>query len=588
MRRNPFTVAILVAVVLGSALPAVAVAAGIRATVNTTETTIQDPIVLSVTVEGAQRVEPTLPELADFRVMPRGSSSEVQIVNGRMSSSVTYTYLLVPLGTGTFTIGPATVVIDGQTFSSRPFQVKVVEAAAQPSDSDYLFVRASISNPEPYVGEQVLYTWRFYRRVQVANARLESMDFAGLVAEDLGDVREYTTTVNGLEYMVSEIRKALFAQEGGEVTLPPTRLSCEVAVRPSRRRRSVFDDFFARVQTQTKSLSTAPIELHVRELPEPPTGFSGLVGDFQLTSSISKRELQVGESATLELTLQGTGNVFLMGEPALPELADFKAYPDKPTSSVDRSAAGLEGRKTFRTALVPLRPGSLTVPAVELTYFDPKAAEFRRAATEDLVLDVRPSEGKEELMLTESVAPTTGKVAVKILADDILPIYRQLDAVDPQLPSGVAAVLWQAGFVLPPFAFLALVVVRRRQARYSADAGLRRREGALRRATTRVKRLRSLEGRSSELAQEGSRILREFIGDKLNSEGSALTPAETAALLERRSVSEERLVEVRTLLGRCEAAQYGTAGSDLEAAALAAELSSLLPKLDRALSRRRS
>jgi len=393
--------------------------------------------------------------------------------------------------------------------------------------------------------------------------------------------------VNGIEYMVSEIRKALFAQEAGEVTLPPTRLSCEVAVQPSRRRRSVFDDFFAPVQTQTKSLSTAPIRLQVRALPEPPSGFSGLVGDFQVSSSISKRELQVGESATLELTLEGTGNVFLMGEPSLPELADFKAYPDKPTSSVDRTAGGLEGRKTYRTALVPLRAGTLTVPAVEVTYFDPKAAEYRRAATRDLVLDVSPSEGKEELMLTESVAPTTGKVAVRILADDILPIYRQLDAVDPQLPSGVTARLWQAGFVVPPFAFLALVVVRRRQARYSADVGLRRREGALRSAIARARRMRSTEGPASGVAQEGSRILRQFIGDKLNTEGSALTPAETGALLEKRGVSEERIADVRALLERLEAAQYGTADASLEAPALAEELSSLLRDLDRALSRRR-
>jgi hypothetical protein len=576
----------LLAVGFAPAVSGPALGQGIRTTANTTETTIQDPIVLSVTVESATRVEPTLPELHDFRVVPRGHSTRVQIVGGRTSSSITYEYLLYPLRTGELTVGPATVVLDEETYSSRPFVVRVLEASAELSDSDYLFVRASVSNTEPFVGEQVLYTWRFYRRVRIGDARLESMDLGGLVAEDLGEVREYRTTVNGLEYVVSEIRKALFAQEAGEVTLPPTRLTCEVAVQAPRRR-SVFDDFFGRIQTQTKTLTTAPITLRVRDLPDAPPGFSGLVGEFELRSAISKRGLQVGESTTLELTLEGSGNVFLMSEPALPVLADFKLYPDKPSSSVERTANGLEGKKTFRTALVPLRAGELVVPAVELTYFDPGAESYRRAATRDLVLDVQPAAGKEELMLTESVAPTTGKVAVKILADDILPIHRQLDAVESQMPTGVEARLWQAGFVLPPLCYVGFLLVRRRQERYATDTSLRRREGALRRANARLQQLGSSAAPRAELAREASRLLREYVGDKLAAEGAALTPGETCDLLRRRGVDDELVADVERLLTRFESAQYGSADVALEPSGLAQAVGALVRRLDRTLASRR-
>lgn len=586
MRRGLRFASCLLVLGLLPLLSGPATAAGIRATVDATETTVQEPIVLSVTVDGSKRVEPTLPELADFQVIPRGSSSQVKIVNGRMSSSITYNYLLVPQRTGVLTVGPATVVIDGETYSSRPFQVRVLKAAAEPTESDYLFVRASVSNTEPFVGEQVLYTWRFYRRVQIADARLETMELGGLVAEDLGEVREYTTTVNGLEYAVSEIRKALFAQEAGEVTLPPTTLTCQVAVQG--RRRSVFDDFFGRMQTQTKSLATEPITLRVRELPPPPAGFSGLVGEFELRSSISKRELRVGESTTLELTLEGAGNVMLMSEPSLPALPDFKLYPDKPTSSIERTAAGLEGTKTFRTALVPQRAGELVLPALEVSFFDPDAEEYRLAATRELVLDVLPPADKEELMLTEAVAPTTGKVAVKILADDILPLHRQLDAVESQRPIGLEARLWQAGFVLPPLLFSIFVFARRRQERFAADASLRRRQGALRRATGRLRALRSGAAPPAELAREASRLLRGYIGDKLATEGGALTPVEACELLRRGRVEEELVAEVSRLLGRLESAQYGSAGAaPLETGALEAELRDLVRRLERSLSSRR-
>ena len=69
------------------------------------------------------------------------------------------------------------------------------------------------------------------------------------------------------------------------------------------------------------------------------------------------------------------------------------------------------------------------MPPVTLTYFDPEAGSYRQASTAAIALEVAPAEGKEELRLTESVAPSTGKVAVRILADDILPLYKGLDAV---------------------------------------------------------------------------------------------------------------------------------------------------------------
>ncbi|MGB5882038.1 MAG: BatD family protein, partial [Thermoanaerobaculia bacterium] len=306
----------------------------IQASVDRAEISEEDQILLQITIEGSRGAEPTLPELPDFDVFSRGQSTQMSFVNGRMSSSVSYSYSLVPKRSGSFQIGSATVELDGEVHSSSPITVRVLAASEQPAESRDLFLSAKVSTRSAFVGQQIVYTWRFYRRVQIGNARVDSMEFDGFTVEDLGEVREFQTKVNGVEYLVSEIRRALFPQEEGNLVIPPSRLSCEVLVRSSRRRRSLIDDVFGSASRQTKVLRTKPIEIEVRTLPTAPPGFSGLVGDFELEAGLSKQELQVGESVTLRLTVKGSGNVQMIGAPELPEMPAFKVYDDKPDGAI--------------------------------------------------------------------------------------------------------------------------------------------------------------------------------------------------------------------------------------------------------------
>ena len=416
----------------------------IRSEVDRNQVAMGGQVVLQIHIDGSRDARPRLPPLDDFNVYPAGTNSRFQMINGNASVGVTYKFVLQPKSLGRKQIGPATVEIDGQTLSTEPFTVNVVDATDESVSSRDYFLTVEVSESEPYVGQQVLYTWRFYRRGRVADARLTTLEFGDLVSEDLGDVREYETTVDGVRYLVSEIRKALFPQRPGAVTIPPSELQCQVETRERRRRRSFFD--FGTVPMEARVLRSRPLEMTVRPLPAAPAGFQGLVGEFDVRASISKRELKVNESATLSVTLSGVGNVQLLSAPDLPELADFKIYDDKPSGSIDRSGRVLQGSKTFRKALVPLVPGEREIPSLQLVYFDTDSGSYKTERTGAITLDVSPAEGEESLNLTESVAPTTGKVAVRVLADDILPIQRGLDAMRPPLAArmGCSWAAWPA------------------------------------------------------------------------------------------------------------------------------------------------
>jgi hypothetical protein len=567
-----------------SVVAAAAAAQQLEVTVDRNQVSIEEQILLKVKVDGA-RTRPELPPLPEFRVLERGHHEEMQFVNGRVSTSITFNFVLIPQKLGSFEIGAASVEIDGKTITSRPFTVKVVEpteaAPEQAARRDY-FLSAQVSNQRPYVGEQVLFTWRFYRRVPVRDARLAVLEFGDLVAEDMGEVREYDTTVNGVQYRVSELRKALFAQRAGTLAIPSSQLVIEVAG-DRRQRLSVFD--FGRGLWDQKTLHTQPIELEVRALPSAPAGYSGLVGDFDLEAKISKSQLEVGESATLSLSVSGAGNVQMASAPPLPSLPQFKVYDDQPSGTLDRTGAKLRGTKTYRKALVPLQAGQLEIPALRLVYFDPGEEAYRTAATRALTLDVRPAEGQEELMLTESLSPGGPKVAVRILADDLLPIRRGRGVLRATPLSGWRAWAWGGGAALPPAAFLALVLVRRRRDRFLLDADLRRRQGALRTVLTELRRF-DQEGASDPkaLAQRASSCLRGYVGDKLGLAGTALTPLETHDALRAAGADEATARRVREVLERCEAAQYGVAErSAPDRATLVRSLDQLCRDLDKQL-----
>jgi tetratricopeptide (TPR) repeat protein len=541
-------------------------AQGIQATIDRTQATLGDQLRLTLIVEGSREARPQLAAMPDFEILGQGQDTQFSMGGGRNRVEVRYNLLLAPKRTGNLTIPVATIVIGDRTYRTDPITVRITEAPSRPGDQDEnredIFVRATVSDTKPYVGEQILFTWRLYRRLQIANAQLGNFELDGFTVEELGDTRTYETVRNGQQFIVHEIRRALFPQEAGTLTIPPVELRCDVILPRDRRRRSMIDEFFARTRTDRQRLVTRPIPVEVRPLPAAPSDFSGLVGRFDLKARLSKQQLKVGESATLQVTVSGRGNVQQIGEPPLPPLPDFKIYPDKPESRFNRDGEALTGNRRFTTALVPLHPGDLTLPALKLVYFDPDAEKFQTAATPEMRLAVAPGDGEEDLGLTVALTPGGGKGAVRILADDILPIHRRLQAITaPSLQPGLP---WLLGLLLPPGLYLGLRHTLRRRRLYQGNDRLARRRDALKTAQREIAALgQQLHGGGDpqQATEHASRALRGYIGDKLGVEGTALTPEETAQILASHGLEEADIQPVRHLLEAFEAAQYSATGA---------------------------
>jgi hypothetical protein len=539
------------------------------ATVDKTEATMEDYILLKINVKGARK-EPSLPKMPEFSVQSRGSSSQVRIVNGQVSSSIEYSYMLYPRKEGVFTIGPFFVHHKGKRIESNRITVQILKSRASEKSSRDIFVTAEVDNKSPHLYEQIIYRFKFFRRVKVANARLtESPSFEGFITENLGKEREYQKVINGLTYVVTEIKQALFPTKTGVLEISPSTLQCGVVVKKRRRRRGFFDDpFFGFSETVPKALRTAPITVMVKPLPASgkPENYKNLVGNFTLTSHLSTNKLEVGESATLTLTLSGTGNLKNYQTINITGLQNFKVYDDKPAFEPKVFAGKVGGKLTIKKALVPLTEGNLQIPPVTVSYFHPSSGIYKTAKTGPHTIRVFPATEKEKFHIVEALEKTGTKQEVKILGRDILPIHTSLDALSSRKikPVSEVTVVW---FLLPVFGFLFSFMAKRVKERNEEDKGLARAKSAYKNFRRTLPAIhKALKKDELLFYQVAPKALKNFIGDKLNIAGSALTPAELEKRVTgaRGMVQEEVVSELKQLLEFFDSGQFGFKKHSLE------------------------
>ena len=581
------------------ASPADVRALEVRAWVDKNEATLEDQILLTLSVTGERRLtgEPVLPPLPDFQVSNGGTSSRTEIRNGQIQSSAERTYVLTPRRTGRFTIGPIRVSRKGHTALTEPIEVHILAASSQTSEAPLAFVAQEVDKDSPFVNQQVLYTFRFFRRVQAMEANWDAPSLQGFWAEDLGKERQYEKVIQGQRYLVTEIRKALFPLAPGTIRIDGTVLSTKLVMPKVRSlgRRGFFDDDFwpdsifgGRGRTVQKNLHTDPIALTVRALPDAgrPEGFRGLVGTFRVKAEVGDARLHTGDSTTLTVTVSGMGNLRDL-EPITPEeLPGFKLYPDKPTLDLNTDGDLVHGTKVFRTALVPLEAGTLTVPPQKIVYFDPKAEAYRVEQTSPIALTVEEGANAEPLHLVQGSGMAGTKKTIQVLGKDILPVHTGLGAARSQVLSGVGLWAYTLGLLLPPAAFLGCLVWKRRRERLRNEVHILQRKAARKNARRALKEAHGLMGGSddAELFRQLARAVKGLVGDKLTLSALACTPAEIHRTLRENGVEEPLADEVRRFLDELEYRQFATAGTQpAEREACVKQAGELVARLDRRL-----
>lgn len=415
------------------------------ATVDKTSISIEEQITLTLNLVDEKISNIDLYSLKDFDAQFRNNSSEIQIINGDFKSTESFVYVLTPKRAGNLLIEPITININGQDYSTQPINITVtnVQKSNSATNNSIAFITAELSDYTPYLSQQIIYTFRYYRRVETNHTNVEYPEFNDFWVENLGKEEAYETIINGQKYIVNQIKKSLFPTKIGKITISPTKAVTEI-VMPSD------DNFFGMMHssTETKRLSSNPLVINVKPLPirNKPSNYNNLVGkNLQLLSSMTTLKANVGDSVTLKLTIKGNGNIGDVGSIDIPIDKNIKIYKNKPIQKKYLANGVLFTEKNFEIAIVPLKRGKIIIPSVKVPYFDTAKGIYKDLSSRTFELDVI---GKDEQVL-QSIQNLNIQKDVEILGQDIFSIYQDLDALKNQGKTPLKIILYILWFLIP-------------------------------------------------------------------------------------------------------------------------------------------
>lgn len=362
------------------AMPATA---AVVASIDRAQVELNESFTLKVTVDTAIDVEPDVTALEDdFFIGTRSQLSNTTIVNGQISRSRTWTYVLMARREGELIIPPVKVANE----SSDPVQITVRPVSnAAPGEAD-IFITAEVDQEESYVQAQVLYTLKVYRAVATRQPRLSEPEIKGVdvLVELAGDERSYDAILNGKAYNVVERVYALFPQESGELDIGPVRFEARV-LRDGR-------------ITGRKVFRSDGMQVTVKPIPPPPADYPNAAWlparSVELSEEWSREpgELPAGEPITRHVTVTALGQLATqipVLEPAASNV--LKIYPDKPELNVSAVPQGILAERGEQYAMIGIEAGPVELPAVELPWWNIEAGEWQVATLPSRELRILPS-----------------------------------------------------------------------------------------------------------------------------------------------------------------------------------------------------
>ena len=525
----------------------------------------------------------------------QSSSSSMTVVNGQatQSSSFSYSYTLRAQKEGAFTVPPALFVVDGNQVKSNSVQIKVVvsqQSGTLPPqqqsgryqqnqtntfDKNDVFVRASASKSNPYQGEQVIITHKLYVGQSVNGGyRLNSATMptqSGLWSYTLGDPNAENVAkqevLNGKKYAVHEIRRtAVFPQKTGDITVTPMEIDFTANVITQQSSGDpFFDNFFGgrqSAQNYKLDIKSNSVQLNVKPLPQnnKPDNFDDLVGQFSMSSSLSRTQLKANDATNLSITISGTGNLQHIDPPCIEFPPDFDVTEPRVTDHINTKGSTVNGSRIFEYVIIPRNEGTFTIPKATFSFFDPQTNTYKTLTTQEYTLQVEKGSGQL------SVSTTSFQKDIKILGNDIRFIRTSNFKLKPVSVAFFGSHKYYAALLLPILLLFIFIIIWRKQIELRSDVAMMRYKKANKVARKNLKTAKKLlEEKNKELFyMEISRALWGYLSDKYHIPVSQLSMENVAAKLLQIGASEQTIEKFIETLQQCEFARFAPAGDSSE------------------------
>ncbi|ABF90622.1 putative batD protein [Myxococcus xanthus DK 1622] len=557
-----------------------------------------------VVVDAPANAQVKLPESEDFSILSSSRSSQrsISLSGGGPAVIQDVTrHVLVMQATraGRLKIPPSQITVRGKTYRTQPVEltVKAGRVGGAPSrgggrqpdpfssiqsqmqqmeeafgdmmepdrptiprgDSD-LFLRASLDRDNVYVGEQVTLSLYIYSRVDLSSVDAVTMPkLEGFWTEEVESPTQLSgeqRVVDGIPYRAYLLRRrAIFPVKSGTLSITPAEADITTG--------------FLFAGHRVHRVSNA---LKVKVKPLPPGGPEDMpnahVGNWRLSMDVSQTRVELGQPVTVKVSLEGVGNVKNVTPPALKGPAALKIYDPTTTDKVSPQRHRVQGRRVMEYLVMPQRTGSFTLPALEFTYFDPRARKYEVARTDPVTITVEAGAGGASSIASASPQSSSDQANEQknvLTAGGLRPVRYQARFEAPGVP------VWKRGFFVPtvlaPLGLLlgvALIGGVRGRLALRSEAGRGRQQAkAARKRLADAEKLQS-SGDVGAFYGEVEKALHGFLEARLGMPVVGLTREVLAEKLTAGGADAERRAKVLFVLEACDFGRYGGGGDPAE------------------------
>lgn len=489
-------------------------------------------------LKGIPRIE--LPNFEkEFKVISSSKSNSFSIINGAMSSAINYEYQLVPLKSGTLRIKPATLKYKKNAYKTQSITVQINHSGQQTTQPSQvqsnpiktnqkygkIFVLASTPKKNYYVGEEIIYELKLYRTIRLfSDIRFDLPNFKGFLSENLQlKNSEYIEQVNQKKYYAKELlRKSLFAVNQGVYKISQSKVGVVI---------NVFDG-------QTV-LQSNPIQLKISPLPakEKPKNFSGLVGEFELSTQATQTVVTQNAPLSLKITLKGSGNLKGVTGLTFDPIKECKIYQSSVIDEINQ-VNGIKGKRTFEYVIVPKKSGVVTIPSFYLAYFSPQKKKYQRIKTKQILVSVKPSGhpfneekiGKKDQIINKDIR------------------YLKLEALDQSQKFFWQSITqWGVLFCLSIYALMMGLLLIKPYLKSKIEGVQIYKKGAYKEAIRQLEKLKKEQQSLTKMINKAQQIVLDFLSLKIKNNLLGLSNEKIKQILINQNIKKEMVDDILTL-----------------------------------------
>jgi hypothetical protein len=339
--------------------------ASLSSTVDRTQIETNETLQLTVRYSGkAPSGEPDFSGIErDFSIASNSRQQQYSWVNGQSTSYTDWKILLIPKRQGKLTIPSLNFM--GSRSQAVVINVRPADPSANATSGQPVFIETTVDKDMAFIQEQIILTHRLHYSVPLQDISISEFEIPDAIIQQISEER-FNKRINGKNYSIIEIKFALFGQSVGKLKIPSQRFT---AFETSN---SGFGGFFSRGNrvirlTEEKTVDIAPIPAHLSASRWMPSSQVRIEQSW----SDNSNTLTAGEPITRTITISALGLSAAQIQP-LPSLQNnqLKLYPDQPTLEDKQTNRGILGVRTESVAIVPNQAGQITIPAIEIEWWD--------------------------------------------------------------------------------------------------------------------------------------------------------------------------------------------------------------------------